>query len=134
MQILFGIPDETHRELANLEINGIKALNPDCHTIHYGPVQSKRGFINKIIFTLKNAFLIKRALKERQYDVLFLNTTFDFNAVIRDSITFYIIRPKHVKVFLKFHGLDPALVTSHKLYKTKLADWLLNHEIGRAHV
>lgn len=132
MKILFGIPDLTHRELADQEIAGIKTYIPGCHTIHYGPVHSKKGFINKILNTIKNAFSIKKALKNSKYDLLFLNTTFDFNAVIRDSITFFILKCRDTKIFLKFHGLDPALLNNTRWFKKLLSNWLLNsvHGLG----
>jgi glycosyltransferase involved in cell wall biosynthesis len=130
MKILFGIPDLTHRELANLEIAGIKELIPECSTIHYGPVHSKRGSLNKIIFTFKNAFSIKNALKNNKYDLLFLNTTFDFNALLRDSITSLILKSGSTKIFLKFHGLDPALLYTNRVYKTMLSNWLFNRVHG----
>lgn len=131
MKILFGIPDLTHRELANLEIDGIKALIPDCHTIHYGPVHSKRGLINKIIFTIKNALSIKKALKNNKYDLLFLNTAFNFTAIVRDCITLFILKNQKTKFFLKFHGADIVLLEKLGVYKM-LVNWLLNtaHGVG----
>lgn len=132
MKILFGIPDLTHRELANMEIDGIKALIPDCHTIHYGPVHSKRGFMNKIIITIKNAYSIKKALKNNKYDLLFLNTAFDFNAIVRDCITLFILKNQKTKFFLKFHGADIVLLKNLGGYKKMLVNWLLStvHGIG----
>lgn len=132
MKILFGVPDVNHRELVNLEIDGIKGLNCDCQTIHYGPDQLKRGFLNKIINTVKKAFIIKKALKNNKYDILFLNTAFDFNGVLRDSFTFFILRSQNIKVFLKFHGSDPALLSLDRGFKIWLAKWLLNsvHGVG----
>lgn len=125
MKILFGIPDITHRELADLEISGIKALIPDCQTVQYGPLHLKRGLVNKILITVKNAFIIKKILNNNKYDLLFLNTTFDFNAVIRDSLTCIILKPCNINIFLKLHGSDPSLLDFSNFYKRVIANWLL---------
>jgi glycosyltransferase involved in cell wall biosynthesis len=132
MKILFGIPDYTHRELVNLEIDGIRALIPNCHTIHYGPVYSKKGFINKFFTTITNSYSIKKAIINNKYDLLFLNTAFDFNAIVRDCITLFILKPLKTKFFLKFHGTDIFLLDNLGWYKKMLVNWLLNtaHGVG----
>jgi hypothetical protein len=83
MKILFGVPDHMHRELADLEIEGIKNIIPYCNTIHYGPLHSRNRFIDKIILTVKNSIRIRKALKNGAYNLLFLNTAFDRNALFR---------------------------------------------------
>lgn len=132
MKILFGIPDHSHRELVNLEIDGIRTLIPHCDTIHYGPVYSKNGFINKIINTITNSSLINKALKNNKYDLLFLNTAFDFNAIVRDCITLLFIKHQKTKIFLKFHGSDLVLIENLKGYRKLLVNWLINsvHGVG----
>jgi glycosyltransferase involved in cell wall biosynthesis len=132
MKILFGIPDLTHRELANMEIDGIKALIPDCNTIHYGPVHSKRGLMNKIIITIKNAYSIKKALKNNKYNLLFLNTSFNLTAIVRDCITLFILKNQKTKFFLKFHGANLILLKNQEGYKKILINWMLNtaHGVG----
>jgi glycosyltransferase involved in cell wall biosynthesis len=132
MKILFGIPDYAHRELVNLEIEGIKSLVPQCHTVLYGPVYSKRGLINKFHTTINNALHIKKALATNNYDLLFLNTAFDLNAIIRDCITLYILKPIITKIFLKFHGADIVLLDNLGWYKKIFVSWLLNrvHGVG----
>jgi glycosyltransferase involved in cell wall biosynthesis len=132
MKILFTIPDIDHRELANLEIAGIKALIPDCDTIHYGPVHTKSGFMNKIIITIRNAYLIRKALKKNKYDLLFLNTAFSYNAIVRDCITLFILKKQKTKFFLKFHGANLDFLNNLGFYKKLLVNWLLNtaHGVG----
>jgi glycosyltransferase involved in cell wall biosynthesis len=130
MKILFGVPDITHRELVNLEIEGINALIPDCQIIHYGPVNSKRGFINKTLITISSAFAIRSALKKGNYDLLFLNTAFDFTAILRDCFTLFVIRRQKARFFLKFHGADIVLLDNLTGYKKILVNWLIKTAHG----
>jgi glycosyltransferase involved in cell wall biosynthesis len=130
MKILFGVPYLNHRDLVSLEIDGIKNLISDCHTIHYGPVNSKSGFINKIRITVESAFSIKKALQKGKYDLLFLNTALDLNAILRDCFTMYIARRQKTKFFLKFHGADIVLLDSLSGYKKVLVDWLMKTAAG----
>lgn len=127
MKILFGVPDRMHRELADLEIEGLKNLNLECDTIHYGPNSSKNGSINKIVNLLINAIRIDNVLKKTKYDFLFLNTTFDRNAIIRDVITLFILKPFKTKVFLKFHGSDLELLAKLNWLQKKLVIWLFEN-------
>jgi glycosyltransferase involved in cell wall biosynthesis len=132
MKILFGVPDITHRELVNLEIAGIKELIPDCQTIHYGPVNSKRGILNKISITIGSAFSIKRALENNKFDLLFLNTAFDFTAILRDTCTLFVIRNQKTKFFLKFHGADIVLLGNLRGFKRIIINWMMKtaHGVG----
>jgi glycosyltransferase involved in cell wall biosynthesis len=130
MKILFGVPDKTHRELVNLEIDGIKSLIPDCHTIHYGPVNSKRGFINKMLITISSAYAIRSELKKGKYDLLFLNTAFDFTAILRDCFTLFVNKGQRARSFLKFHGADIVLLEKLGGYKKILVNWLMKTADG----
>jgi len=125
MKILFGVPDQTHRELANLEIEGIKSLNADCHNINYGSIHSKKGYLNKFLTTIKNAIQISKALKKEQYDLLFLNTAFDSNAIIRDWLTLLILKRAGINIFLKTHGADLQLLAKLGLYKQLMFKYII---------
>lgn len=127
MRILFGVPDRMHRELVDLEIEGLKNLKLECDTVHYGPNSSKNGSINKIVNLLINAIRIDNALRKTKYDFLFLNTAFDRNAIIRDFITLYILKPFKTKVFLKFHGSDLELLAKLNWWQKKLVIWLFEN-------
>lgn len=132
MKILFGVPFQTHRELVNLEIEGIKTLIPDCHIIHYGPVNSKRGLFNKTWITIKSAFSIRSALKKGNYDLLFLNTALDLNAILRDCFTLFVLNKHKTRFFLKFHGADIVLLENLAGYKKLLVNWIMKsaHGVG----
>lgn len=129
MNILLGVPDRMHRELADLEIEGIKTLIPNCNTIHYGPYDSKEN-TNRIFNTIRNAFKIRKALFRNEYDLLFLNTAFDRNAILRDSITLLILKFLKTKIFLKFHGTDLLLLNNINWWQKKLVIWLFNNANG----
>jgi glycosyltransferase involved in cell wall biosynthesis len=119
-----------HREIADLEIKGISALVSDVDMVRYGPRDSKKGFISKLINTIQNAFEIRKLLKKELYDILFLNTTFDRSAAIRDMITLYLLKRVKSKVFLKMHGSDIVFLETSNFLEKKLIDILLNKVDG----
>jgi glycosyltransferase involved in cell wall biosynthesis len=130
MRILFGIPEQVHQDLAELEIKGISTLISFYRTVQYGPVGSRKSFIAKLIHTIRNASKIKNILKSEPYDILFLNTAFDRNAVIRDFITMYILRKTKTKIFLKMHGSDVVFLEKSNFLEKKLTNTLLNKVDG----
>lgn len=130
MKILFGVPDYSHRELADLEIEGIKNIIPYCNKIHYGPLHSRNRFIDKIILTVKNSIRIRKALNNGAYNLLFLNTSFNRNGLFRDSITLFLLRPLKTKVFLKFHGSDIHFLERLNWLNKKLVTWLFKSADG----
>jgi glycosyltransferase involved in cell wall biosynthesis len=130
MRILFGIPEQMHRELAELEIKGISTLISAYATVQYGPMGLRKNFIAKLIHTIRNASRIKNILKGEPYDILFLNTAFDRHAVIRDFITMCILRKTKTKIFLKMHGSDIVFLEKSNFLEKKLTNTLLNKVDG----
>lgn len=119
-----------HLELAELEIKGIRNLIGECHTIHYGPTPENNSLFEKLNNTLVNALKIRKVLKKSKYDILFLNTAFDLNAIVRDSITLLIIRHWSAKVFLKFHGSDINFLGRLNWWQKKLVSFIFQNADG----
>ena len=126
MKVLFGVPEKTHRELADLEIEGIKSLDIKTDTIHFGPKNKNNNFFLKLKQVLANAFAINRKLKTETFDVLFLNSAFDTNALVRDFITLVVLKRNCAKVFVKFHGSDLLLLDSLNYFKRKLTNYIFS--------
>jgi glycosyltransferase involved in cell wall biosynthesis len=129
MRVLFGIHGQmqAHEELVELEIKGISALISSYATVQYGrTVDSGKNFSAKLIHTIRNASRIRKILKNECYDILFLNTAFDRNAVIRDFITIYMLRRTKTEIFLKMHGSDIVFLEKSNFIEKKLIDKLLN--------
>lgn len=127
MKILFGIPDIMHRELVDLEITGIEKHISKCETIHYGPYYSKKRVINKIFNTITNAYRIRKKINRSEFDILFLNTAFDRNAIIRDFITMVFLLSIKTKVFLKFHGSDLIFLNNLTSWQKKMVEWIFKN-------
>lgn len=130
MKILFGVPNKTHRDLTELEIYGIEKFGHITDTIQYGPSSNSKKKVQKIKIAIVNAFAIAYQIKKNRYDVLFLNTAFDFSAVLRDVITLFIIGSSRVKIFLKFHGSDLNFLNELSYLQKKIVNYVFKNVAG----
>jgi glycosyltransferase involved in cell wall biosynthesis len=130
MKILFGVPETTHRELADLEILGIKSLGINTDIIHFGSKVQNNNFFLKLKQVLTNALAIRRRLKNEKFDMFFLNSAFDTNALVRDFITLVILNRNYTKVFVKFHGSDLLLLDNLNYIKKTLLNYLFTNVSG----
>lgn len=112
MNVLIGIPEETHLEIGLFEVDGLKMIGVDVETIIYGPRPGKGNIFAKCFVMINTALKMRAMLKEHSVEIVYLNTAFARNALVRDLITLFIIKSYKGKVFLKFHGSNSHLLRS----------------------
>ena len=87
-------------------VEALRGLGVDVVTDDYvfGDKGRPTPLLSRISRVLKTAFRFRRLLKERNNDLLFLNSAFDKKSLLRDSVSLFIMQPRSAKVFLKVHG------------------------------
>lgn len=122
-KIVIGVPPKAHVSLANDEISGLQALGYDCHTVSYGRNDQSAGKLNKLIFTIRNAFRIVRKLYQTKPALLYLNSRFEPAGSTRDYISLFIIKLFYwgkIKIIIKSHGSDCTVLTRKSFYFKKM--------------
>lgn len=87
-------------------------------TYVYGERLGRTTLSQRVARVLKTARGLRRRLREREFDIVHLNSSFDTMALMRDAATLRILRPillpaRRAKIFIKFHGSDAALFAAH---------------------
>jgi glycosyltransferase involved in cell wall biosynthesis len=85
----------------------------------------------RVVRVLSTARRLRRRLREREFDIVHLNSSFDTMALMRDAATLQLLRPTRAKIFVKFHGSDAALLTAHaSRMQRSLVRFVLAHADG----
>lgn len=89
-------------------------------------------FLERMKRVVKTARNLRRRLKTKYFDILHLNTSFDFRATLRDAMTLLLLRKTGSKIFLKFHGSDAELLSTNNPVRRLFGRFLLKraHGIG----
>lgn len=95
----------------------------------YGEKLSRTTLTERVKRVLSAAFRLRRKLKSGSFDLLHLNSSFDSRALLRDIVTLAIVSCR-ITVFIKFHGSDAELLTTHNLLRKFLFRKLLNRAEG----
>lgn len=116
MRILVGMPDKHSRggpiacEPPFVEELRKQELTIDEELYVHAGEPEQITLPNRIMRVLRTALRFRQKLKAARFDIVHLNTSFDLKAVLRDVVTLFFLRAFDVKVFLKFHGSDAALL------------------------
>ena len=84
-----------------LRLNGVET---DEEVYVYGDGGTPTSIFKRISRVLDAARRLRACTREKQYDVIHLNTSFDEKCVLRDLVTMFILRSSGVPVYLKMHG------------------------------
>jgi len=114
-QILIGIPEETHRQLAVAEVEGLKELGFNISTSIYAGKSGYNNPLSRLYIILKNTFTIIQRIRKDKIELVYLNSSFNPNSVTRDFITLSILRFVDVKKILKLHGSRVMLLQSNNI-------------------
>lgn len=123
MRILVGMPDKNSLGgpiyceppfVAGLRAAGVEV---DEEVYVYGVGFTPTSIFERIRRVLGAARRLRVRTREKRYDVVHLNTSFDEKCVLRDLVTLVYLRRTGVPVYLKMHGSVAAFL------KTKSAFW-----------
>lgn len=116
MKILFGIPEKTAK-------GGVNACEPPFisamqkienietfEEIYVFDNRHNPNFFQRMKRVLQTAWKFRKLLKTEKFDVVHLNTAFDFKAILRDFITLNFTKNSGAKIFLKMHGSEAKLL------------------------
>lgn len=120
MNLLMGIPSTDHMELAQYEIEGFRELGIVVDTISYGSRSRIESKLTKIFVVLRTIFEIRRALRRKKYDLLYLNSAFAMRGLIRDVATCLGLCGTGVPIYIKMHGSESALLKRQDFYVRSL--------------
>ena len=110
MKILFGMPSKDSwggvivteppfvEAIRNLDVEAVEEIYV------YGDKEKPTPFFERVSRVLKTAFRFRKLLKNQQFDLIHLNTSFDLKTILRDSFSIFLMNPKQTKIFLKLHG------------------------------
>lgn len=119
MRVLMGMPDP--RSLGGPAaceppfVAELRRLGAEIaeETYVYGERLGGTTLRQRIVRVHATARRLRRRLRETEFGLLHLNTSFDTMALLRDAATLQILRSKRAKfpakIFVKFHGSDAAL-------------------------
>lgn len=130
-KILFGVPPKDHIRLAFDEVEGLRQLGYQCKTVTYGQNNPNLGKLKKLSATGINALKILLVIYRFSPDIIYLNSRFDPMGSLRDVISVFIFKTfyfKKVKIVIKSHGSDAAIVlTNDILFKKIVVPYLTKH-------
>lgn len=123
MRILVGMPDKNSLGgpiyceppfVVGIRETGVEV---DEEVYVYGDAGTATSIFSRVSRVLDAARRLRACTREKQYDVVHLNTSFDEKCVLRDLVTMFYLRRSGVPVYLKMHGSIAAFL------KTESAFW-----------
>ena len=131
MRVLMGMPDGN-------SLGGPAACEPPFvaelrklgaevaeETYVYGGKLSRTPLRQRVVRVLATARRLSRRLREAEFDVVHLNSSFDTMALLRDAATIQLLPPTRAKIFVKFHGSDAALFETNRASLRSLVRFVL---------
>jgi glycosyltransferase involved in cell wall biosynthesis len=115
-RILIGIQEETHRQLEVSEVEGLIKLGFNISTTIYAGKSGYQNPVRRLYIILKNVITIIQTIRKDRIELLYLNSSFNQNAVIRDFITLLLLRSIEVKKVLKLHGSRAMLLQTRNIF------------------
>ncbi len=125
MRILVGMPDKNslggpiYCEPPFVVALRAAGVETDEEVYVYGDGGTPTSIFKRISRVLGAARRLRARTREKQYDVIHLNTSFDEKCVLRDLGTLVVLRKSGVPVYLKMHGSIAGFL------KTKSRFWRL---------
>lgn len=90
----------------------------------YGDKEKPTPFFERIRRVLQTAFRFRRILKSESFDLIHLNTAFTLKALLRDTISIFLMKPGNAKIFLKIHGSEAKILESKNPFIRILRNYL----------
>ncbi|MGI8556097.1 MAG: glycosyltransferase family 4 protein [Pyrinomonadaceae bacterium] len=81
-------------------------------TYVFGDKEKPTPIFERIRRVIKTALRFRRILQKENFDIIHLNTAFDFKTLLRDGVALRLMKPKRAKVFLKIHGSETKYLKS----------------------
>jgi len=135
MRVLVGMPEKGAWGGPNASeppiVNELRRLGLTVaeETYIFGSNDSPSLWI-RIKRVVRAARALERRVKTESFDIIHLNTYFDFRAVLRDLFTLVFVRPRNVKVFLKCHGSNATFLATRNVVLRVLSQQLLSRVDG----
>ncbi len=136
MRVLMGMPDRNSLGgpaaceppfVAELRALGAEVAE---ETYVYGERLGRTTLGQRVARVLRTARLLRRRLRQEQFDIVHLNTSFDKMALLRDAATVRLLPHARAKIFLKFHGSDAALFATNNQALRALVRFVLGRADG----
>jgi len=83
-------------------------------TYVYGGKLSQTPLRQRVVRVLATARRLRRRLREAEFDIVHLNSSFDTMALLRDAATIKLLHLTRARIFVKFHGSDAALFETNR--------------------
>ena len=93
----------------------------------YAVANSGLGRINRVLGTARR---FRECVRDGNFDLVHINTSFDTKALLRDAVIVPRLRGHSAKIFLKFHGSDAHLLETKNPVLATLRRRLLSHADG----
>lgn len=95
-------------------------------TYVYGGKLSQTLFLRqRVVRVLATARRLRSRLREAEFDIIHLNSSFDTRALLRDAATLRLLPPTRARIFVKFHGSDAALFETNRASVRSLVRFVL---------
>jgi glycosyltransferase involved in cell wall biosynthesis len=122
MRLLVGMPDKNslggpiYCEPPFVESLRDAGVEVDEEVYVYGDGGTATSLFRRILRVLDAARRLRARTREKQYDVIHLNTSFDEKCVVRDLVTMFYLRKSGVPVHLKMHGSIAAFLRTENAF------------------
>jgi len=117
MRLLIGMPHkESYGGPPACEppfVEELKKINVEVTEFvytHEEKQKRKPTISERVVRVIRTALSLRRTLRAHNFDLVHLNTSFDFKALLRDFATVILIWPFKGRLFLKMHGSDADLL------------------------
>lgn len=134
MRILVGIPEKgSQGGPAACEppfIDELRRLGHEMVEVIYAYAESNSGLPGRASRVLGTARRLRKCLRQGNFDLVHLNTSFDPRALLRDAVIAPRLSAQGARIFLKFHGSDAHLLETKNPVLIALRRRLLSHADG----
>jgi glycosyltransferase involved in cell wall biosynthesis len=134
MRILVGLPEPGSRggSVASEPpfVAELRRLVTKVGEEVYTYSDSQVGPVTRVLRVLRTVKNFRRRVRNENFDVVHLNTSFDLKALLRDCFTAPLLHFNGTKVFLKFHGSDHRLLATRNPIFYLMRGWLFSRVDG----
>ena len=113
-------------------VEALRSLGHDVTTeiYVYGDKEKPTPFFSRTTRVLRTAMRFRRIVRENEYDVIHLNSSFDGRTILRDSFSLFLIGRTRAKMFVKLHGSMAGESAAAGYLTRKLIDMIRNRVDG----
>ncbi len=137
LRILMGVPDGSIRGGPSghlpILVRELREQGMEVWEIPYGNTFQEIGPATRVVQLGRTAKRFRDAQRGRTFDIVQLNTSFDFKAVVRDLVVVLGLRRQGEKVVLKLHGSEAGFIGTKNHLLRRLSGMLI-HRVDTAGV